>query len=53
MPIYNPYTQAQAETEKLIRQYPELNQGLDLDEKGLPRRKKEQFTAIAKGYISS
>jgi len=36
-----------------MRENPELNQGLDIDEKGFPRRKKEQFTAIVKGYIGS
>jgi hypothetical protein len=30
-----------------------LDQGLDFDEKGLSQREKEQFTAIAKGYIGS
>jgi hypothetical protein len=28
-----------------------LNQGLDFDEKGFPRKKKEQFTAIAWGFF--
>lgn len=36
-----------------MRENPELNQGLDFDEKGFPRRENEQFTAVAWGYIGS
>ena len=51
--MYNRYAQAQVETEKLIRQYPELSQGLDMDGEGIHRRKKEQFTAIAWEFVHS